>query len=81
VVTLNRSRIFPRGREDWGQVLHALTTLMLTHELERDTRGAIGLGNDQPDPAYHLCSADSVLWSIGTKDIMAFEGSDWSRMA
>jgi hypothetical protein len=38
----------------------------------------LNLGDDQPDTAYHLCSADG---SIGTQDVISFEGSDWTRMA
>ena len=38
-------------------------------------------GKDIPGTAYHLHSADGVLWSIGAKDIMAFNGRRWSRIA
>jgi hypothetical protein len=38
----------------------------------------LNLGDDQPDTVYHLGSADG---SSSTQDVMAFEGSDWTRIA
>jgi len=37
-------------------------------------------GEDKPKTAYHLSSTDEVLWSIGGRDIMAFDGQRWTRI-
>jgi hypothetical protein len=37
-------------------------------------------GNDQPDTAYYLHSADAILWSIDTKDLLAFNWSNWTHV-
>jgi hypothetical protein len=48
-----------------GQVLHCHTTIMFTHEFDKDTCEAIDLGNDQPDTASYVRSADGVLCGTG----------------
>ncbi|RSZ57275.1 hypothetical protein HF313_10990 [Massilia atriviolacea] len=40
----------------------------------------IDFGADRPATCYGLSAADGVLWSIGPKDIMAFDGDTWSRI-
>jgi hypothetical protein len=39
------------------------------------------LWNGQLDTAYYARSADGVHWAIGTQDVMAFEGSNWTCIA
>lgn len=41
----------------------------------------VDFGSERPTSFHHLSQADGVLWSIGAKDIFAFDGHDWSRLA
>lgn len=50
------------------------------YRLEDGLLRAIDFGADQPATSYGLSAADGVLWSIGAKDIMAFDGHAWSRI-
>lgn len=40
----------------------------------------VDFGEDVPETCYHLSAAAGVLWSIGAKDIMAFDGEEWKRI-
>ncbi|MNG31651.1 hypothetical protein D3C84_1174960 [compost metagenome] len=54
--------------------MHGLFTL------DQDKLLAVDFGEDSPNSCYHLSAADGVLWSIGGKDIMAFDGNNWTRI-
>jgi hypothetical protein len=41
----------------------------------------VDFGEDRPQSAYHLTTCEEALWSIGAKDIMAFDGAVWRRIA
>jgi hypothetical protein len=41
---------------------------------------ALQFGDDAPSSCYHLAVGDGVLWSVGAKDIMAFDGAAWRRI-
>ena len=45
-----------------------------------DVLERVRFGEDTPLTAYHLSAADGVLWSIGAKDVMAYDGKSWSRI-
>jgi hypothetical protein len=40
----------------------------------------VGWDDDIPDTCNHLSTADGVLWSIGSKDVMQFDGKAWTRI-
>jgi hypothetical protein len=61
-----------------GQLYLATTNALYT--LEGDTLNLVDLGDDPPKTCYHLSAADGVLWSIGPKDVMAFDGATWVRI-
>ena len=47
------------------------------------TKGDLELldfGEDTPKTCYHLSAAKDVMWSIGEKDIMSFDGKKWTRI-
>jgi hypothetical protein len=48
--------------------------------LEDDELVPVTFGKDAPESFYTLSAADGVLWSIGAKDVMAFDGKKWTRI-
>ena len=40
----------------------------------------VSMGKDTPGTFHRLSADDGVLWSIGAKDIMAFDGKTWMRI-
>ncbi|MCY1449154.1 hypothetical protein D9M71_658760 [compost metagenome] len=57
-----------------------LSTMHGLFTLDQDKLLAVDFGEDSPNSCYHLSAADGVLWSIGGKDIMAFDGNSWTRI-
>lgn len=45
-----------------------------------DSIERVRMGGDPAESAYHLSAADGWMWSIGAKDVMAFDGKTWSRI-
>lgn len=71
-------------REDlWGmEVLNGELYVSSTHSVYRLEDGKlrpVDFGDDVPRTCYHLSAADGIMWSIGAKDIMEFDGSTWKR--
>lgn len=48
--------------------------------LKDDKLELVDLGNDFPSTFYHLSSNNGVLWSIGRKDVMSYDGNTWTRI-
>lgn len=63
----------------FGGALYAASAWAV-YRLEGDQLREIDFGADRPATCYGLSAADGVLWSIGAKDIMAFDGHSWSRI-
>lgn len=57
-----------------------LSTMDAVYVLEDDRLLFMNMGKDQPETCFHLSTADGVLWSIGARDIMSFDGSTWTRI-
>ncbi len=57
-----------------------VSSLKQVFTLEGDALAPVDMGDDPAESAYHLSAADGVLWSIGAKDVMAFDGSEWTRI-
>ena len=57
-----------------------LSTARQLYFLDGDRIVPIDFGGDVPGTCFHLSAADGVLWSIGAKDIMAFDGNTWTRI-
>jgi hypothetical protein len=57
-----------------------LSTMLGIFVLRDDALQMINMGDDHASTYYHLSAADDVLWSIGAKDLMAFDGTTWSRV-
>jgi len=57
-----------------------LSTMDAVYTLSDDEFELVDMGKDQAQTCYTLSAADGVLWSIGAKDIMVFDGKQWSRV-
>lgn len=57
-----------------------VSTLRAVYTLERGELQTVDFGSDIPRTCYQLSVADGVLWSIGAKDVMAFNGREWARI-
>ncbi|MBI2899864.1 MAG: hypothetical protein HYY17_06750 [Planctomycetes bacterium] len=63
----------------FGERLH-LSSTRSVWVLDGDHLQRVKMGEDIPETCYHLSAADGVLWSIGAKDVMAFDGKNWTRI-
>jgi hypothetical protein len=57
-----------------------LSTMRAVFRLEGDRLKQVDFGKDAPRTCFHLSAADGVMWSIGAKDVMAFDGKSWTRI-
>ncbi len=57
-----------------------LSTMREVFMLDGNELNPIDFGKDKPSSCFALSSADGVLWSIGAKDIMAYDGQEWTRI-
>jgi hypothetical protein len=57
-----------------------LSTTTAVYTLEGDRLEFVDMGDDQPNTCFHLSAADGVLWSIGAKDVMSYDGKKWTRI-
>jgi len=56
------------------------STMSGVYMLEGDEVRVVGLGDLGAETFFHLSAADGVLWSIGAKDVLAFDGESWVRI-
>jgi hypothetical protein len=64
----------------WFQGRLYLSTMQELFVLENDKLEPVDLGDDPPSTCYRLSSIPDVLWSVGAKDAMAFDGTNWMRI-
>lgn len=57
-----------------------LSTRSFVYRLKDGGLELVDFGDDTPETCYHLSTAKGVLWSIGAKDIMNFDGKRWTRV-
>jgi hypothetical protein len=50
------------------------------YKLRGENLELVDMGEDIPQTCFHLSSADGVLWSIGAKDVFAYNGRAWTRI-
>jgi hypothetical protein len=48
--------------------------------LDADRLVPVDMGEDVPSTYFRLSAMEDVMWSIGAKDVMAFDGSLWTRI-
>ena len=55
-----------------------VTTMQFLYTLSEDEYlELVDFGGEIPTTCHHLSAADGVMWSIGEKDIVVFDGSTW----
>jgi hypothetical protein len=68
----------------WGMEWYAgklfVSSTHYVYELDGGALSLTDFGDEAPDTCYHLSAADGIMWSIGAKDVMEFDGTDWSRV-
>lgn len=57
-----------------------LSTSKAVYVLVNDRLVPVDFGDDIPPTCFHLTATDQALWSIGAKDVMAFDGNRWVRI-
>ena len=55
-------------------------TMFQVFTLDGDHLAPISFEIDPPSTCYHLSTVPGVMWSIGEKDVVAFDGRRWSRI-
>lgn len=64
----------------WYQERVYLASMENLFVLNGDQLEIVDMGKDRAKTCYDLVTGDGVLWSIGFKDAMAFDGKQWSRI-
>jgi len=49
--------------------------------LEGDTLQPVQFDDDAPSTFGHLDARDGILWTVGSDDILQFDGHEWERIA
>jgi len=57
-----------------------VSTSSFLYKLKNDVLKLVHFDEDAPDTCYHLSVADGLMWSIGSKDVMCFNGKKWKRV-
>lgn len=57
-----------------------ISTMSMVYRLKGQNLEPVNFGEDPPRTTYQLSAAKDVLWSIGEKDIMSFDGKRWTRI-
>jgi hypothetical protein len=57
-----------------------VSTSVGLYRLVDDHLRHVDMGEDWPRSYFHLSAIDEVLWSIGAKDVLAYDGSRWTRI-
>lgn len=65
----------------WFEGRLYVSTYQGVYVLQDERLVPVDFGSGRPTSFHHLSEADGILWSIGAKDIFAFDGHDWSRLA
>jgi len=50
------------------------------YTLEGDRLAPVNFGDDEPCTTFTLSSTNDALWSVGSRDVMAFDGGTWTRI-
>jgi hypothetical protein len=50
------------------------------YELRKADLNLVDFGDAVPNSCYHLSTADNIMWSIGAKDVVEFDGKAWTTI-
>lgn len=67
------------GLEWFGEHLY-VSTMSGLYRLEGDTLEPVDFGDDKPGSTYQLSAIEDLMWSIGRRDVMAYDGKSWTRI-
>ena len=65
---------------EWFKGELYVSTFSGVYQLKGDTLEPVDFGDDPPRTTYKLSAGEGVMWSIGEKDVMSFDGSHWARI-
>lgn len=65
---------------EWFMGRLYVASTQFVYYLDADDLELVDFADDVPSSCYHLSAIDDVLWSIGPKDLMEFNGIDWTRV-
>ncbi|AGC47021.1 hypothetical protein MYSTI_05745 [Myxococcus stipitatus DSM 14675] len=65
---------------EWFQDRLYVSTLSHVYRLEGERLEAVNFGADPPKSCYQLSASEGVMWSNGEKDILSFDGTQWTRV-
>ena len=57
-----------------------ISTMSDVYRLKGQNLESVNFGADPPRTTYQLRAAEDVLWSVGEKDIMSFDGKEWTKI-
>jgi hypothetical protein len=65
---------------EWFDGVLYVSTMAGVYRLHEDKLERVDFGADVPKSTYRLSAAKDVLWSIGRRDVMSFDGKRWARV-
>lgn len=65
---------------EWYEGRLYLSTINQLFFLDNNILVPVDTGEEIPATCYHLDAADGILWSIGAKDVLEFDGKEWTRV-
>jgi hypothetical protein len=57
-----------------------VSTILFVYRFKDGELALVDFVDDPPETCYHLTTAEGVMWSIGAKDVMSFDGKTWTRI-
>jgi hypothetical protein len=64
----------------WFKERLYLSSMRKVYVLDRDRLVPVDFGEEEASSFYHLTATKDILWSIGPKDVLAFDGNAWTRI-
>ena len=65
---------------DWFERELYVSTMSFLYRLKDGVLELVDFDGYPPETCYHLSTAEGVMWSIGGRDIMSFDGREWKRI-
>lgn len=57
-----------------------LSSMRTLYRLDDGILTPVEFGQEEVSTFYHLTASKDALWSVGPKDVMAFDGTSWTRI-